>query len=218
MAVDLIVFISASELSCIQLFATLWTIAPKAPLSMEFPRQEYWSELPFLPLGSLLIQKLNSDIVLRPLRWQTNSLPLCLAEALLPVQFLKFFQNTWSGEVLIYRSPQIWKVLHNQKTIGLTSCHFHDFCFFSRRCLVVCEIIHNKLRFLRGGTGVLSAPGSCRVLGKHQKGTAARRVCFLLWDSQAPPKLTPPWVLWGDGYMIWKRERVAKKYTAKLVY
>ena len=27
-------------------FATLWTIAPKVPLSMEFPRQEYWSGLP----------------------------------------------------------------------------------------------------------------------------------------------------------------------------
>ena len=28
-------------------FATLWTIAPQAPLSMEFPRQEYWSGLSF---------------------------------------------------------------------------------------------------------------------------------------------------------------------------
>ena len=29
--------------SCISLFATLWTVAHRAPLSMEFPRQEYWS-------------------------------------------------------------------------------------------------------------------------------------------------------------------------------
>ena len=28
-------------------FATLWTAARQAPLSMGFPRQEYWSELPF---------------------------------------------------------------------------------------------------------------------------------------------------------------------------
>ena len=33
--------------SCVQLFATLWTIAHQAPLSMGFPRQEYWSGLPF---------------------------------------------------------------------------------------------------------------------------------------------------------------------------
>ena len=29
------------------LFVALWTIAQKAPLSMEFSRQEYWSGLPF---------------------------------------------------------------------------------------------------------------------------------------------------------------------------
>ena len=27
--------------------ATPWTVAPQAPLSMGFPRQEYWSSLPF---------------------------------------------------------------------------------------------------------------------------------------------------------------------------
>ena len=27
--------------------ATLWTVARQAPLSMGFPRQEYWSRLPF---------------------------------------------------------------------------------------------------------------------------------------------------------------------------
>ena len=29
--------------------ATPWTVAPQAPLSMVFPRQEYWSGLPFPP-------------------------------------------------------------------------------------------------------------------------------------------------------------------------
>ena len=29
------------------IFATPWTEAYQAPLSMEFPRQEYWSGLPF---------------------------------------------------------------------------------------------------------------------------------------------------------------------------
>ena len=28
-------------------FATPWTVARHAPLSIRFPRQEYWSELPF---------------------------------------------------------------------------------------------------------------------------------------------------------------------------
>ena len=34
-------------LSCVQLFVILWTVALQAPLSMEFSRQVYWSELPF---------------------------------------------------------------------------------------------------------------------------------------------------------------------------
>ena len=34
-------------------FATPWTAACQAPLSMGFPGQEYWSGLPFPPLGDL---------------------------------------------------------------------------------------------------------------------------------------------------------------------
>ena len=33
--------------SHVRVFVTPWTIAHKAPLSMEFSKQEYWSELPF---------------------------------------------------------------------------------------------------------------------------------------------------------------------------
>ena len=39
--------------SCVQLFATLWTVACQDPLSMEFSRQEYWNGLPFPPPGDL---------------------------------------------------------------------------------------------------------------------------------------------------------------------
>ena len=40
-------------LSRVQLFATPWTVARQAPLSMEFPRQEYWSGLSFPSPGGL---------------------------------------------------------------------------------------------------------------------------------------------------------------------
>ena len=33
--------------------ATAWTVALQAPLSMGFPRQEYWNELPFASPGDL---------------------------------------------------------------------------------------------------------------------------------------------------------------------
>ena len=42
-----------SHFSRVQLFATLWTVACQAPLSMGFSRQEYWSELPCPPPGDL---------------------------------------------------------------------------------------------------------------------------------------------------------------------
>ena len=42
-----------SRFSHVQLFATLWTVAYEAPLSMEFLKQEYWSGVPFLPSGDL---------------------------------------------------------------------------------------------------------------------------------------------------------------------
>ena len=42
------------SLSCVQLFATPWTVGHQASLSMGFPRQEYWSGLPGSPPGDLL--------------------------------------------------------------------------------------------------------------------------------------------------------------------
>ena len=39
--------------SHVRLFATPWTVARQAPLSMEFFGQEYWSGLPFLSPGDL---------------------------------------------------------------------------------------------------------------------------------------------------------------------
>ena len=35
-----------SHFSCVQLFATPWTIGFQAPLSIGFSSQEYWSRLP----------------------------------------------------------------------------------------------------------------------------------------------------------------------------
>ena len=53
----------ACVLSHVQLFATLRTVAHKAPLSMEFSRQEYWSGLPFLTPGIFPTQGLNLHIM-----------------------------------------------------------------------------------------------------------------------------------------------------------
>ena len=43
----------AQSLSCVQLFATPWTVAHQAPLSVRFPKQEWWNGWPFPPLEDL---------------------------------------------------------------------------------------------------------------------------------------------------------------------
>ena len=58
-------------LSCVQLFATPWTVAHQAPPSMEFSRQEYWSGLPFPSPGDLP----NPGIKPRSLELQADALP-----------------------------------------------------------------------------------------------------------------------------------------------
>ena len=45
--------LKVKSLSRVRLFATLWTVAHHAPLSMGFSRQEYWSGLPFPSPGDL---------------------------------------------------------------------------------------------------------------------------------------------------------------------
>ena len=63
--------IQAQSLSHIRLFATPWTVAHQAPLSVGFPRQEYWSRLPFPPPGELP----DPGVKLSSPELQANSLP-----------------------------------------------------------------------------------------------------------------------------------------------
>ena len=55
-----------SPFSWVWLFATLWTVAHQALLSMGFPRQEYWSGVPFLPPGDLPNPGMESASLMSP--------------------------------------------------------------------------------------------------------------------------------------------------------
>ena len=61
-----------SPVSPVQLFVIPWTVAPQAPLSMGFSKQEYWTDLPFPSLGYL------PDPGIKPVSpaFQADSLPL----------------------------------------------------------------------------------------------------------------------------------------------
>ena len=45
--------VCALVLSPVRLLSTPWAVAHQAPLSVGFPRQEYWSRLPFSSPGDL---------------------------------------------------------------------------------------------------------------------------------------------------------------------
>ena len=56
-------------LSCfspVQLFATLWTVTPQAPLSMGFSRKEYWNGLPCPPPGDLPNPRMDLESLMYP--------------------------------------------------------------------------------------------------------------------------------------------------------
>ena len=81
--------VKVKSLSRVRLFATPWTVACQAPLSMGFSRQEYWSGLPFPSSGALLnpgiepgspawwADALPSEPPLAWYRWPLNKLKLC---------------------------------------------------------------------------------------------------------------------------------------------
>ena len=71
-AVTVIVCVCVQSLNHVSVFGTQWTVAFQAPLSMGFPRQEYWSGLPFLSPGD----RPGSGIEPSLLHWQADSLPL----------------------------------------------------------------------------------------------------------------------------------------------
>ena len=55
-----------SRFSRVRLFATLWTIAHQAPLSVRFSRQEYWSGLPCPSPGHLPISGIKPGSPMSP--------------------------------------------------------------------------------------------------------------------------------------------------------
>ena len=67
--------VKVKSLSRVQLFATPWTAAYQAPLSMGFSRQEYWSGLPLPSPLSIPGSEENKGKVILKDRFLTQSAP-----------------------------------------------------------------------------------------------------------------------------------------------
>ena len=71
----IIKYCCSDALSHVWLFASPWTVARQAPLSMGLSRQKYWSGLHFL-LQEIFLTQGSSPRLLHLLHWQVCSLPL----------------------------------------------------------------------------------------------------------------------------------------------
>ena len=81
--------------SHVQLFLTLMTIAHQAPLSMGFPRQEYWSGLPRPPPGDLP----NPRIKPPSLRYPALVCRFFITSATLDVLYYIYFNHKKKGKM-----------------------------------------------------------------------------------------------------------------------
>ena len=71
--------------------ATPRTVARQAPLSVGFPRKDYWSGFPFPPQG--IFPTHGSDPGLLFLHWQADSLPLVLLVCISQLLILHLIPN-----------------------------------------------------------------------------------------------------------------------------
>ena len=124
---------------------TPWTVAHQAPLSMGFPRQEYWSKLPFPPPGD------NSDSGIKPMSsalagWFFTTEPLGY------IFFFLSYKQTCIGQFLYIRrcseddnketgvcsytsKRRGIRQQHRQKGLGLSRLeNISRFCHFLAAC------------------------------------------------------------------------------------
>ena len=92
-------------LSHVRLSATPWTVARQAPLSMGFPRQEYWSGLPLPSPGDLPDPLIETTQPVSPALWAASLSPEASKKsAPLTAHFNSFFVisillKTESGQI-----------------------------------------------------------------------------------------------------------------------
>ena len=92
--------------SYVWLFATLWTVAHLAPLSIGFSQQESWNGLPFLPPGDLpdpeikpsLLYLLHCRWILY--HWATGEVPVVFCT----LCFLPDLERGWSSDEELWTS------------------------------------------------------------------------------------------------------------------
>ena len=120
-------------LSHVQLFATPWIVACQSPLSMGFPRQEYWSGLPCPPPGDLPDPGIKPASIMSPAlegrffttsaTWeaQTIGCALILEGYLLLLSHFSHVRLCVTPQTAAHQAPRPWDSPGKNTGVG---CHF----------------------------------------------------------------------------------------------
>ena len=116
------------------LFATPWTVAHQAPLSMGFSRQEYWSGLPCPPPGDLPDQGLNLQLLLcrqAPYRWASREAQFL---PYLP-EYGRISQNEWKPFGDIPDDRKKWLRMRHDQVEGCLQNNW-PVCYFAPAAII----------------------------------------------------------------------------------
>ena len=105
-----------SHFSHVWLFATPWTAARQAPLSMAYSRQEHWSGVPCRPPGGLPNPGITPASSMAP-ALQADSLPLSHCRS--PIQYLPLPSFIYSELWVSTGASQVVLVVKKKKKISL---------------------------------------------------------------------------------------------------
>ena len=111
--------------SYVWLFATPWTVAHQAPLSMGFSRQAYWSGRPFPTLQEIFLTQGSKLCLLHLLHWQLDSSSLCHLGSL--ICLIQFSSVQSLSRVWLFATPwtaarqALSSITNSQSSLRLTS-------------------------------------------------------------------------------------------------
>ena len=119
--------------SCVWLFEAQWIIAHQAPLSLGFPRQEYWSRLPFPPSGDL------PDPGIQPCQQANSSLLSHQHTHLVDIQIFveqkSVWRELWAWQIIVFKWG-FWSC--GGLTHQISVSKYSDFFYWLRVQKVIC--------------------------------------------------------------------------------
>ena len=136
------------SLSCVQFFATPWTVAYQAPPSMGFSRQEYWSGVPFpSPISTELL------LIIPPLEnYQYKELRVCMSKLQAFKMCTCVYRYAYIWDEDNYFSLQVWHIIFSSCNLSFfylavylchlyMSVHIALSSFFPSRFLVAAQFL-----------------------------------------------------------------------------